>query len=187
MELSKLGSPTMLLLSETNVDKPKASNFADRIQMIMTVPDCLIGTCRYSRFVDKAKALLLTFPDTHFVFIMGADTVSRFFDSKYYEEMELELDSFFQNCSILSAARSNIQLDCKKWSKNVTFAAFEPSSISSTQARDLLKKYRHSKSSLAELKMVLPPKILDLILANEWYSGPSSKVPIQAEKQNLGT
>ncbi|KAJ3279381.1 hypothetical protein HK104_001516 [Borealophlyctis nickersoniae] len=60
------------------------------------------------RFVDKSHALVSHYgPDARFYFVMGWDTVIRFFDAKYYPGVDVVkvMDEFFQTGRLVIANR----------------------------------------------------------------------------------
>ncbi|CAG8445639.1 14479_t:CDS:1 [Funneliformis caledonium] len=69
-----------------------------------------VGVTTHPIFTDKARAIqtsLSKSPDQSFslYFIMGYDTIIRFFNPKYYTNMREELASFFETNSIICANR----------------------------------------------------------------------------------
>lgn len=93
----------MLMLSTNNVDKPQ-SDLESRIKLISKLgyPFAIVQA---AKFVDKQKLF-----DTETVFIMGYDTIVRFFDHKYYSDFTKELDNFFMNAKIAMFHRDSNEL-----------------------------------------------------------------------------
>ncbi|KAI8896720.1 hypothetical protein BC833DRAFT_596426 [Globomyces pollinis-pini] len=171
----------LLLLATKNVDKLN-SNLLERIHLIksLNLPFAIVNQ---PRFIEKAS-ILNSFNVT---FLMGYDTIIRFFDPKYYtnESFNDLFIQFFKNSRIhLIDRHSNpsIPIWDRPELKNVCrFKQFVDCSdslpgepISSTLARTILKDYWNSKDPnlLEKLKSIIPPSVLQLILKNEYYKVP---------------
>jgi nicotinamide-nucleotide adenylyltransferase len=95
-----------LLISTENMDKGKGP-IESRLTLMINL-GFSIATCNVGKFVEKAKLF-----ECETVFLMGYDTVVRFFDSKYYDDYEKEIDGFFKTSRILlfDRGRENFGID----------------------------------------------------------------------------
>lgn len=168
---------TLLLLAIRNADKGQvnAQDVERRVAMMRALGgdgQRLIGLTNASRFVDKSDALVCHPPwaspsPPHFHFIMGADTVQRFFDPKYYPpglQVSEVLAPFFQRAAIVAAERG---VTSKTTAHPIHWLSPLPAdiaAISSTTARQALLDGDGEKA-----RQLLPPTVFDLIMRNRWY------------------
>ncbi|EDO18957.1 hypothetical protein Kpol_2002p27 [Vanderwaltozyma polyspora DSM 70294] len=100
----------LLLLSVNNADKaPKPASFENRLQMISILNNILksegiessVGVTTHAKFVDKNDAIRDSgFFNNDIVFLVGFDTITRIFDSKYYTPLlPAEALSHFMECT----------------------------------------------------------------------------------------
>lgn len=171
--------PKLMLIATSNVDK-KVSGIDQRLSLMDAVRgDCMVGITTHARFVDKASALQLEFPNTRLLFLMGKDTLSRFFDLKYYKN-ESELDDFFKNDNrIIWTPRKGYEYEPPQLFKQylTKMESGVSEGISSTKARILLAKFwklapedhdqRHD--ILKCLNEILPEEVLKKILEMGLY------------------
>ncbi|CAG8522963.1 12131_t:CDS:1, partial [Acaulospora colombiana] len=120
----------LLLYSANNADKlvlPSDAGPIDRLLMMEAlaahinsvhyneVQNVAVGVCSHGRFLDQAKALLSFFSSSNIgnsnpmnvslYFLMGFDTIVRFYDPKYYSDIHKELQTFFETSYIICANR----------------------------------------------------------------------------------
>jgi nicotinic acid mononucleotide adenylyltransferase len=155
----------MVMLSTTNVDKPQ-SDIESRIKLIVKLgyPTALV---QVAKFVDKQKLF-----DIETVFIMGYDTIVRFFDHKYYSDIANELDGFFKRSKIVMFHRESKSLRLEEKYKESVEIYQELDfgyPVSSTIVRNLLKDpmQRNEQS----LKKYIPSAVLAEILRLDLYKG----------------
>ncbi|KAK7033579.1 hypothetical protein VNI00_012806 [Paramarasmius palmivorus] len=110
-------SPKLLLLSIRNADKQLKSGdatYVQRIEMMIALAKeieggAAVGIIDEPTFVGKSKMLLEKFPGCRLTFLLGYDTLERFFDRKYYPgDMYTSLRKFFEDdgSKVLCAKRS---------------------------------------------------------------------------------
>ena len=102
----------VLELSIANVDKEVTSApLSERLMLLLTLvpgrPWLSIGLGTHARFIEKVAAIRPHVTPAEVVFIVGADTLVRVFDAKYYEDRDAELDALFASCTFLCANRSS--------------------------------------------------------------------------------
>jgi nicotinic acid mononucleotide adenylyltransferase len=163
-------SNVVLLFSIKNMDK-ETRNIKDRVEMIklLNLPAAITDQ---GRFVDKASL----FPDGT-TFIMGYDTLIRFFDVKYYTNFQSDMDRFFTKSVIKVFDRGNHKLDM--WDRyelqhvlqyqNFIQKADSISDISSTKCREAIRDFYNKEKNRQELDLLMPPKIVDYILQHQLY------------------
>lgn len=106
----------MLELSRVNVDKRVfGASLSERLWMLKRFaegrPRFSVAMCSHARFIDKAKAILTSYPeDTELYFIVGYDTLVRVFDPKYYGNLEAELGKLFEQSEFIAANRGEHSL-----------------------------------------------------------------------------
>jgi len=132
-EMTFLNPTFLLLITNNNVDKKLIkANLPQRLKMmeisanifkkeiILLMNDkyqkiknkinninILVGITNVGRFIDKVTAIKQFIPKASPTFIMGWDTITRFFMEKYYVGMNMKevLDDFFKDSSIICADR----------------------------------------------------------------------------------
>lgn len=179
----------MALISTNNVDK-NVGGIEHRLKLLDALAtshnDLLVAVTDQPRFIDKRKLIQKLFPDAQLYFIMGMDTISRFFDAKYYnpDEMKQDFAEFFTNSKICWASRDNSHfIPPKQYAEYlIKINVKECSGISSTLARDSLKRYwsllrrrdvsfeQDSASELQYLKQLLPPTVYESIMTCQFYN-----------------
>jgi len=212
-------NPTfILLITNNNVDKKLVgANISQRIQMMEIIADIfqkqiietannkyknlnnkvnnisiLVGLTNVGRFIDKVIAIKQFIPEANPAFIMGIDTITRFFMEKYYLGLNMKeiLDGFFKNNSIICADRityENKVSDNKynnELNKFITEGPAKPyknkiyildnwmndeiiSKVSSSEARDILKANYNNHE---QLQNILPKSIIDFIIYYDIYN-----------------
>ncbi len=108
-EKLRLGE-VLLELSIANVDKGLAdAPLSDRLMMMLALvrdrPWLSVGLGTHARFIDKAAAIRPHAAATEIVFVVGADTLIRVFDGKYYAQRDAELEELFSSCTFVCANR----------------------------------------------------------------------------------
>lgn len=108
----------MLSLANCDKDVSRETDMLYREGMLEamreTFPELAILTTTEARFVDQARALREEYPDAQFDFAMGYDTLTRLFDSKYYESMD-ELIEYFDNHQVIVSSRGQHVRDVSNW------------------------------------------------------------------------
>ena len=165
----------LLLIANKNVDKDQ-DNFNDRIELLKLL-DMPLAITSEARFVDKAKQF-----EVPVCFLMGYDTLVRFFDPKYYgNAFDHEMQDFFTTSSIKVVDRG--EHDKGMWEREeLKFGLryqkliqmtrhLEGKDISSSQVRKLLAEYYldQNQDILCKLKSMVPRNILEFILKREMY------------------
>lgn len=144
------------LLTTRNVDKGVAgASLADRVGMLLAVraewDDLAVVASNQGRFVDQATALTRAYPAAEFDFIVGFDTLERLFAPRYYDDMWMELEPFFERHRVLAANRGSVLagqvgewLDANTGRFRRRLSVLEidefPASLSSTQVRAALSE-----------------------------------------------
>ena len=101
---------------------------------------------------------------------MGQDTLDRFFDPKYYQDMDLEMAKFFGHNRIVVFPRwDNIRvpLDYQDFVDIIPRHPFQH--ISSSLCREKLKHFYQGKCHRSELETLMPSNVVDLIVSQGWY------------------
>jgi nicotinic acid mononucleotide adenylyltransferase len=160
----------LLLLSTRNADK-MAKDISDRVELIRSLGIPFAVTDQ-AKFVAKAQVIPKQFENIWW--ILGSDTVARLFNPIYYDDMDAELEPFFEKNRIICVDRPGAEFYVS--GKYKEFVSNSPplegplASISSTKARELLQIYQasSSQSDLEKLKEILPETCLDLILKRKY-------------------
>lgn len=170
----------LLLLSHANVDKPiYGASLAQRLAMLehyaKPYPNISVAGCSHARFVDKASALRLLYPEsTELCFVVGYDTLLRIFDPRYYSNLADELAALFDSARVIAANRDNIDREAMRTlEKSPEFAAFSDRirfitldgahpRISSTEVRAHINRG-------AAVRHLVPSRIADAIDALDLY------------------
>ena len=182
LELSKTVPGTHLaaaMLTTQNVSKTiQEESLRHRLAMLMAVrltSDVHVLGCNKARIVDQASVLSSTFPSCAFDFIVGFDTLVRFFDEKFYDNsqsMIRELSIFFNGCRLITANRNEDDvgkvhqwIDDKtgSWKESIIVLELNETmrNVSSTIAREAIKEGRSSS--------FLPPLVQNYITKNNLY------------------
>ena len=182
LELSKAVPGTHLaaaMLTTQNVSKIiQEESLRHRLAMLMTIrltADVHVLGCNKAKIVDQASVLSATFPNCAFDFIVGFDTLVRFFDEKFYENsksMTRELSIFFNRCRLITANRNEDDVDkvhrwiddnSGSWKESIIVLELKETMrhVSSTIAREAIKDGRTST--------FLPPLVQNYIAANNLY------------------
>lgn len=103
------GKNICLMLSVLNADKPvdTPSNLQHRVNMMRLMAGCQdadIALSKAPRFIDKLEFLLEYGKSV--TFVMGADTLIRVIDPKYYKDPSDSLAWFFGNCHVICLSRA---------------------------------------------------------------------------------
>lgn len=103
------------LLTTNNVDKSIfGAPLAHRVGMLLALRQahgCAVLASNAARLVDQGEALMLTFPDVAFDFLVGFDTLVRVFDAKYYEDMPATLARFFDAHRLIATNRAQATIE----------------------------------------------------------------------------
>jgi nicotinamide-nucleotide adenylyltransferase len=164
LEMLQNSNP-LLLFSIKNMDKP-TENTLDRIEMIklLGLPAAITDQ---GRFVDKVK--LFDNP----TFIMGYDTLVRFFDPKYYTDFQQEMNVFFATSKIRMFDRGDDMLPiwsrpelqhALQWKDSVEILE-KISDISSTKCRKAITIGCDRKA----LEELMPLAIVEYIIKNRIF------------------
>lgn len=204
----------LLLITNNNVDKELfGANLQERLAMMEIIAQLfqlegrkknegsdssnneelrvLVGLTNSGKFIDKITAVQKILPKAELSFIMGYDTITRFFMKKYYvgEDMTCIMEKFFNKSRILCAERkmvanttttSNeeeklsefIQKDgIRPYAKHISILSHwmedeMTCSISSTSARNTLKQNYQGTGLITN---ILPKEIIHFILKNNIY------------------
>ncbi|KAF8422116.1 hypothetical protein EV426DRAFT_186620 [Tirmania nivea] len=105
-------SRILLLLAIQNADKaPLPASFGDRLAMMLqfardihsaardaglSILPVEVGVIKHARFLDKTTALRKVYPEGEMIFLIGFDTLIRFFSPKYYGGALAPLAPFFE-------------------------------------------------------------------------------------------
>jgi nicotinamide-nucleotide adenylyltransferase len=165
------GFAHMVLFATTNMDK-KTDDVQSRLEMIGLLDEAFAVTdC--GRFCDKA--LLFSCPTT---FLMGYDTIVRFFDPKYYNSFEETMNQFFQTSRIRVIDRGDHR--CSMWDRDELKHAIQWKNgvevegpiapISSTDCRKIVRNFYKGKATRSDLEQLMPKVIVDYILEHNLYS-----------------
>lgn len=169
----------VLLISSRNADKG-ANDIQARIQVLekFNLP---LASCSTPLFYQKASL----FPEgVKCIFLLGYDTVVRFFDSKYYNDVNVVMQNFFKNAKIVCFERHLNKEVGEIWNRPEMKSALDWKShidvfddfdmnISSTMARSMLKEYYSSQNDqekLNDLEKIIPQPALQTILESRLYS-----------------
>ncbi|KAJ3179048.1 hypothetical protein HDU85_005003 [Gaertneriomyces sp. JEL0708] len=208
---------SLLIFAMNNPDKPlTGATVGDRVQMMDALAETVarsaavplvavgVGVTDGGIFFDKARILRSFFTlrgmsNVFLYFIMGYDTVTRFFDPKYYkDDMVQEMGQFFGHSRIICASRGGTEnghdplqewlikassenplvrrfsryiLQIPDWSTNASTVAC----LSSTMARSLMHEYWVSEQDgekdaiYEELRRVVPESILSYMKKRRLY------------------
>ncbi|ORX57774.1 hypothetical protein BCR36DRAFT_344413 [Piromyces finnis] len=154
----------------------------------------LVGLTNVGRFIDKVTAVKRYIPNSLLAFIMGWDTITRFFMKKYYVGIDMKevLDSFFKESAIICADRimynENTNISERKENGELNYFLTEGPAksysnkiyilnnwlndkiickVSSSEARNILKENYNNQDML---KTILSKEILDFIVHNNIYN-----------------
>ena len=174
----------LLLLATENADKGLLGNDLEaRVEMMQLLAreaaefanDLGVGLIRFPRFIDKARILTAsTLKGCEIYFLMGSDTLVRFFDNKYYSNMEADMNEFFQTCRArilfsIRAGHSEASLTSFLQKPEVSLygdylhrldLAMSDADISSTRVRQLLQN-RSEDVPWDAIRQLVPPLIFD--------------------------
>ncbi|KAJ3274786.1 hypothetical protein HDV01_001989 [Terramyces sp. JEL0728] len=159
------GTNGLLLLSTNNMDKNQ-NNTKDRIMLVKSL-GLPFAITDQGRFIDKAKLV-------QGCWVMGYDTLTRFFNKKYYTDFESDMDKFFVantikcfdrgNTAVPMWERQELQHVLKyKASVKVEGCLSEEVSISSTEVRAMIK------DKDKRWKRYVPDSVQQLIIENKMY------------------
>ena len=166
---------SVLLLSSANAEKV-VDNFTVKLEMLQLLKETslIIQTCAEKRFIDKTKLFL-----GHQVYLMGYDTITRFFDRKYYSDYENEMKSFFEVAEVAVFDRGDCEVGFWEraemkavsiWKSKITvFEKIPGVEISSTIVRSTIREYYKTGKGLDRLKEMVPDEILQHILEKQLY------------------
>ncbi|KAJ3312765.1 hypothetical protein HDV04_002729 [Boothiomyces sp. JEL0838] len=142
------------------------NNTSDRILLIKSL-GLPFAITDQGRFIDKAKLIQGTW-------VMGYDTLIRFFNRKYYTEFETDMDAFFVSNRIKCFDRGNIKIPV--WERtelqhvlrykqyvDLEGCLDEKVCISSTEVREMIKDKDE------RWKRYVPGEIEELIIKNRMY------------------
>ncbi|KAJ3347433.1 hypothetical protein HDU91_006782, partial [Kappamyces sp. JEL0680] len=136
-----------------------------------------------ARFVEKAR---LFPPHITLHWILGYDTVVRFFNRSYYQDFETEMAQFFQSARnrlvVFDRANSTIQtppwdreeMKCgRQWQEFIQFMPMlEGRPVSSTLVRSLMLQHYanpHDTDIVHELHALVPPQVLRIMIEQGLY------------------
>ncbi|KAJ3324980.1 hypothetical protein HDV06_005569 [Boothiomyces sp. JEL0866] len=155
----------LLLLSTKNMDKHQ-DNINDRILLVKSL-GLPFAITDQGRFIDKAKLIQGTW-------VMGYDTLIRFFNKKYYSDFENDMESFFKSNRIKCFDRGNIgtpiweRVDLQHVLKYKDYIDLEEclpdeACISSSEIREMIGQKDQ------RWKKYVPTAIQQLIVSNKMY------------------
>ena len=145
------------LLSTNNVDKSLfGAPLSHKVGMLLSLAEkrewLAVMATNAARLFDQGMALRFAFPKTKFDFVVGYDTLVRLFDSKYYEDMDAALDSFFAEHRVIATNRAQATTDTvrdyleqssvRRWALNVLVRQLPESHrwLSSTETREGIRQ-----------------------------------------------
>jgi nicotinamide-nucleotide adenylyltransferase len=181
----------LLLLAIQNADKPpKPVSFDHRLAMMNLLAQeiehhggtsVLIALSKHARFVDKARDVLLSFPEMQkVVWLVGYDTLIRVLDQKYYPgTLEDSLRGFWERNRLVCAIRGDDVTERgyvdrirrgevigvpPAWAEYITVIEPVGKEVSSTNAREAA----HS-ADWATLQRIVPAMIAEYIRQEKLY------------------
>lgn len=163
----KYGKNLCLMLSVLNADKPvdTPSNLQHRVNMMKLMTGCEdvdIALAKAPRFIDKLQFLLQY--GKKVTFIMGADTLIRVIDPKYYQDPSGSLTWFFSNCYVICMSRSGEKGPVVDSTYNAKIDYIEMDvPVSSTLARKDISSHGFTE--------FVNPEIMAYIQKNRLYTG----------------
>lgn len=171
---------TLLLFSTNNADKKlTGASVLQRAQMMELMAGSFesiaVGLTPHGKFIDKAQSIQSWFKHpVQLTFILGYDTITRFFDSKYYSPVPVKeaLAPFFTTSRLICADRGSdtdgfwegIGKDYERFIDRIHLDP-ETEAISSTKAR--LAIASHDDSTIHSL---LDDAILQFVLQEHLYT-----------------
>ena len=171
----------MFLLAIANVDKPIFGAPLEHRLLMMCIlarghPNWSVALSSHGRFVDKAQAIIHTYPTPFdLFFIVGYDTLVRIFDPKYYTDPNRELQMLFEHAQLIVANREPYAVkDIHSFMKHPLCAPFVKrihilelpecfASMSSTTVREVLK-------SGGDIVNMVPHQIAQMIRTFNLYA-----------------
>jgi nicotinic acid mononucleotide adenylyltransferase len=142
------------LLTTKNVDKAlHGASLAHRVGMLLALreeaPQIAVVASNQARIIDQAEALTRSFGFQQLTFVVGFDTLERLFASRYYADMERELEPFFEHHRVLAANRATtsapevvtwIGTNAGPFTQRIQVLEIDdyPASLSSTEVRRAL-------------------------------------------------
>ena len=140
------------MLTTRNVAKGiYGASLADRVGMLLalqrTRPEVAVVASNMARIMDQAEALSRQTAAGEVDAIVGFDTLERLFDPKYYDDMERELERFFQRHRVIAANRGResaervaewVRRNAAPFERRILVREIEPEAaeVSSTEARE---------------------------------------------------
>lgn len=167
---------SLLLFSTNNADKQlTGASVLQRAQMMELMAGSFdtiaVGLTPHGKFIDKAESIQSWFKHpVQLEFILGYDTITRFFDSKYYSVPVTEaLTPFFTRCRLICADRGSdkhnfwesIGKDYEQCIDRIHLDR-ETEAISSTKARSAI-------GSTDDAHSFLDDTILEFVLQENLY------------------
>lgn len=174
----------LLMLSTANVDKElKGGSVQDRISMMEICAEKIsknvaVVLTDKARFIDKARAIreLPGFKASTLSFLLGMDTVTRFFDIKYYGTRDAMMENFrqfFASSLIVAAERADSPSlaefltqtpDARLFQHRILLCPKseneELESVSSTQCRRLFAEAENNADNFKRLERLTFPEII---------------------------
>lgn len=157
------------LLTTRNVAKGVfGATLAQRIEMLLAIheghTDIAVLCTNQARILDQACALADAIPAATFDFVVGYDTLARFFDPAYYRDMAAETAAYFERFRLIATNRGEAGIDDVRAFLNrpevrpfrdrivVREIEDEPASASSTAVRTTLENGGHPVAVPGEVR-----------------------------------
>ncbi|GAB4322455.1 MAG: hypothetical protein Kow0010_03250 [Dehalococcoidia bacterium] len=170
------------LLTTRNVAKGVfGASLAQRVEMLLAIqrrrPEIAVLCTNQARILDQALALADALPAASFDFIVGYDTLVRFFDPAYYRDMAAETAAYFERSRLIATNRGEATIaDVRAFVERPEVRPFrgrivlreiedEPASASSTAVRTTLENGGHP--------VAVPDEVRDYILRHRLYVEPA--------------
>lgn len=167
------------LLTTRNVDKGVfGASLAQRVEMLLALhahrPGIPVLCTNQARIRDQAQALADAMPAAAFDFIVGYDTLVRFFDPRYYHDMAAETAEYFARSRLIATNRGDASIaDVRAFVERPEVRPFrdriiireiepEPANASSTAVRTTVENGGHP--------LAVPEAVRDYILRHGLYA-----------------
>lgn len=157
------------LLTTRNVAKGVyGASLAQRVEMLLALhgrdPRVAVLCTNQARIADQVLALADAFPAAGFDFVVGYDTLVRFFDPAYYRDMAAEVAAYFERSRLIATNRGEATIDvvCRFLERPevrphrdrivVCEIEEEPANTSSTAVRSVLEDGGHPVAVTDEVR-----------------------------------
>lgn len=149
----------LLLYSPRNADKVPGSSDASTEQRLAMMSlmaehmarageDTGVALLPLPTFAQKTEEIARRFPDSQLTFLVGTDTLTRIFDTKYYDDMDSTLAQLFERATLVCCARGHeaetaVTVDAiRTWANRGKVRFLEPvGEVSSTQVRRAVQRH----------------------------------------------